>query len=146
MTAFIDHGQVGTGEAARRPAAAPWQRLIQHRRRPHHRRTARSQPDAGSRAQTPATADTDSGGGTHAFLTWVTARRLKYSIGFNLTDDICTAIGDLLDDMWHVTVWPLAGGGQHAADSACRGVGAGPHRGAGTIVHELPPMLRDAAV
>jgi hypothetical protein len=35
---------------------------------------------------------TDSGGGTHDFLNWVTGRRAKYSIGFGLTEEICTAI------------------------------------------------------
>jgi hypothetical protein len=45
---------------------------------------------------------TDAGGGTHEFLNWVTSRRLKYSIGFNLTDDICTAILALPDQAWQV--------------------------------------------
>ena len=43
---------------------------------------------------------TDSGGGTHAFLNWVTSRRLKYSIGFNLSDDICAAIGKVPEHAW----------------------------------------------
>ena len=45
---------------------------------------------------------TDSGGGTHEFLTWVASRRLKYSIGFTLTDEICAAILDLPDEAWQV--------------------------------------------
>lgn len=43
---------------------------------------------------------TDSGGGTHEFLDWVTAHCLKYSIGFNLTDDICAAIRSLPEHLW----------------------------------------------
>jgi hypothetical protein len=36
----------------------------------------------------------DSGGGTHEFLNWLTrpGRRLAYSVGFNITDDIAAAI------------------------------------------------------
>jgi hypothetical protein len=35
-------------------------------------------------------------------LNWVASRRLKYSIGFNLTDDICAAILALPDEAWQV--------------------------------------------
>ncbi len=45
---------------------------------------------------------TDSGGGTHAFPDWVTRRRLKYSIGFTLTEDIQAAILALPADMWEI--------------------------------------------
>src|SRR5207344_3582022 len=36
----------------------------------------------------------DSGGGTHEFLAWLArpGRRLAYSVGFTMTDDICDAI------------------------------------------------------
>ncbi|WP_405140689.1 IS1380 family transposase [Sphaerisporangium sp. NBC_01403] len=45
---------------------------------------------------------TDSGGGTHGFLTWLTrpGRRLPYSIGFTLTDDIGAAILALPASAW----------------------------------------------
>jgi Transposase DDE domain group 1 len=43
---------------------------------------------------------TDSGGGTHDFLDWVTARRLKYSIGFGLTEEVCAAILELPETAW----------------------------------------------
>jgi hypothetical protein len=45
---------------------------------------------------------TDSGGGTHAFLAWLTrpGRWLKYSIGFTITDDIATAILKLPATAW----------------------------------------------
>jgi hypothetical protein len=43
---------------------------------------------------------TDSGGGTHDFLDWVTARRVKYSIGFGLTEEICEAIGKIPLRAW----------------------------------------------
>lgn len=45
---------------------------------------------------------TDSGGGTHEFLNWLTrpGRRLKYSIGFTITDDIAQAILKLPATAW----------------------------------------------
>ncbi|MFG1949493.1 IS1380 family transposase, partial [Nonomuraea sp. NPDC048826] len=45
---------------------------------------------------------TDSGGGTHEYLNWLTrpGRSLKYSIGFTITDDIAAAIGKLPATAW----------------------------------------------
>lgn len=45
---------------------------------------------------------TDSGGGTHEFLTWLTStsRRLHYSVGMTITDDIQEAILMLPDRTW----------------------------------------------
>ncbi len=37
---------------------------------------------------------------THGFLDWVSRQRLKYSIGFNLTDDVCAAILALPEHVW----------------------------------------------
>jgi Transposase DDE domain group 1 len=44
----------------------------------------------------------DSGGGTHGFLAWLTkpGRRLAYSVGFTMTDDICEAIGKVPARAW----------------------------------------------
>jgi DDE family transposase len=100
MTAFIDHGQDGTGEAA----------ALLLRRGNAGSNTADDHITTGRAAlnQIPAHLHkqvlirTDSAGGTRAFLNWVTARRLKYSIGFNLTDDICTAILALPTNVWEV--------------------------------------------
>jgi hypothetical protein len=100
MTAFIDHGPGGTGEAA----------ALLLRRGNAGSNTAEDHITAARLAlnQIPAHRHkqvlirTDSGGGTRAFLTWVTARRLKYSIGFTLTDDICAAITSLPKDVWEV--------------------------------------------
>lgn len=98
MTAFIDHGPTGTGEAA----------VLQLRAGNAGSNTAADHIAAGraALAQIPAHLHkqvlirTDSGGGTHAFMDWVAARRLKYSIGFNLTDDICQAILALPEHAW----------------------------------------------
>jgi Transposase DDE domain group 1 len=45
---------------------------------------------------------TDSGGGTHDFLTWLTSpgRRLHYSIGMTITEDMYQAILTLPDRVW----------------------------------------------
>ncbi len=45
---------------------------------------------------------TDSGGGTHEFLAWLASpgRRLHYSIGMTITDDIAAAILTLPDRVW----------------------------------------------
>jgi Transposase DDE domain group 1 len=45
---------------------------------------------------------TDSGGGTHDFLTWLASpgRRLHYSIGMTITEDIAEAILALPDRIW----------------------------------------------
>ncbi|GAA3410636.1 hypothetical protein GCM10018952_15980 [Streptosporangium vulgare] len=100
MTASIDRGEGGTGEAAALPP----------RRGNAGSNTADDHITAGRRAlnQIPAHPHeqvlirTDSGGGTHAFLSWVSARHLKYSIGFTLTDGICAAILALPEEMWEV--------------------------------------------
>ena len=44
----------------------------------------------------------DSGGGTHQFLKWLTARsrRLHYSVGITITDAIAEAIGKVPADAW----------------------------------------------
>ena len=45
---------------------------------------------------------TDSGGGTHEFLAWLArpGRRLAYSVGFTITDDVAEAILLLPDRVW----------------------------------------------
>ena len=45
---------------------------------------------------------TDSGGGTHGFLTWLTApsRRLRYSTGMTITEDMQAAIGKVPAAAW----------------------------------------------
>jgi Transposase DDE domain group 1 len=44
----------------------------------------------------------DSGGGTHEFLAWLTrpGRRLAYSVGFTMNDDVQDAIGKIPDRAW----------------------------------------------
>jgi hypothetical protein len=42
----------------------------------------------------------DSGGGTHEFLDYCHRRRVQYSIGFGLSDEIVAALDDLDPDEW----------------------------------------------
>lgn len=98
MTAFIDHGPGGTGKAAAlllRPGNAGSNTAADHIAAG---RLALNQIP--TRLHKQVIIRTDSGGGTHEFLNWVTARRIKYSIGFNLTDDICAAILALPEHVW----------------------------------------------
>ena len=100
MTAFIDHGTSGTGEAAAlvlRRGNAGSNTADDHIAAA---RLALAQIPPGLRKQ--VLVRTDSGGGTHAFLDWLTGpgRRLKYSIGFTVTDDICDAITKVPEVAW----------------------------------------------
>jgi hypothetical protein len=100
LCSFIDHGRGGTGEPA----------VLVLRKGNAGSNTAEDHITAGrlALAQIPVHLHkqvlirTDSGGGTHEFLNWVTSRRLKYSIGFNLTEEICAAILSLPDQVWQV--------------------------------------------
>lgn len=92
MTAFADHGPDGGGE--------PLAMLL--RAGNAESNTAADHIEAArlALAQLPKhlrrnmLIRTDSGGGTHEFLAWLTrpGRWLKYSIGFTITDDIAAAI------------------------------------------------------
>jgi hypothetical protein len=87
MTAFTDHGAGGNGEPLRAGSAGP---------------NAAADPIKATRlalAQLPrrlrrgVLVRADSGGGTHGFLDWLTARsrRLHYSVGMTITEDMQAA-------------------------------------------------------
>jgi hypothetical protein len=92
LTVFADHGSDGSGEPLAivlRPGNAGSNTAADH--------------IAATRlalAQLPTTARrrilirADSGGGTHQFLAWLAkpGRRLQYSVGFTMTDEICDAV------------------------------------------------------
>ncbi|GLY87532.1 IS1380 family transposase [Actinoallomurus iriomotensis] len=98
MTAFIDHGPSGTGEAAAldlRPGNAGSNTAEDHIT------TARAAlQQIPSHLHKLVLVRTDSGGGTHGFIDWATRRRLKYSIGWGLTEDACEAILTLPEHVW----------------------------------------------
>ncbi|MFF4777001.1 IS1380 family transposase [Microtetraspora fusca] len=100
MTVFADHGADGAGEPLAivlRPGNAGSNTAADHI---DATRLALAQLPKQRRRQ--VLIRTDSGGGTHEFLTWLTrpGRRLAYSIGFTLTDDIQQAILTLPPDAW----------------------------------------------
>ena len=100
LTVFADHGPDGSGESLAfmlRPGNAGSNTAADHidatrlglAQLPRHLRRR-------------ALIRADSGGGTHDFLKWLTrpGRRLAYSVGFTITEDIQQAILALPDRIW----------------------------------------------
>jgi hypothetical protein len=92
LTVFADHGAEGTGEALAvllRAGNAGSNTASDHI---EAARLALAQLPRGLRRR--VLIRTDSGGGTHEFLDWLTrpARRLQYSVGFTITEDVQEAI------------------------------------------------------
>jgi hypothetical protein len=100
MTAFADHGTDGAGE--------PLALVLRAGNAGSNTATDHINATVLALAQLPTTrrrqilVRTDSGGGTHEFLTWLTrpGRWLKYSIGFTITDDIGATILRLPASAW----------------------------------------------
>jgi hypothetical protein len=100
MTAWADHGEDGNGEPLAlvlRPGSAGSNTAADHI---ETARLAIAQLPRHLRRRVLVRAD--SGGGTHQFLTWLTAksRRLHYSVGMTITDAIAEAIGKVPADAW----------------------------------------------
>ncbi len=92
MTAFADHGTDGAGEAL---ALVLWPgNAGSNTAGDHINATVLALAQLPRARRRQVLIRTDSGGGTHEFLTWLTrpGRWLKYSIGFTITDDIGAAI------------------------------------------------------
>jgi hypothetical protein len=92
LTVFADHGPEGSGEPLAimlRPGNAGSNTAADHIEAV---RLALAQLPKGLRRQ--ALIRADSGGGTHEFLAWLTrpGRRLHYTVGFPMTDDVQAAI------------------------------------------------------
>jgi hypothetical protein len=100
LTAFADHGQAGSGEPLTimlRPGNAGSSTAADHI---EVTRLALAQMPRHQRRRVLIRAD--SGGGTHEFLAWLArpGRRLAYSVGFTMTDDICDAITKVPARAW----------------------------------------------
>jgi Transposase DDE domain group 1 len=100
MTAWADHGEAGNGEPLAivlRPGNAGSNTAADHI---EAARLAIAQLP--SRLRRKVLVRADSGGGTHGFLTWLTARsrRLHYSVGMTITEDIQDAIGKVPPEAW----------------------------------------------
>jgi hypothetical protein len=100
LAAFADHGAGAGGEALAivlRPGNAGSNTASEHI---EVTRLALAQMHRRLRRQ--VLVRTDSGGGTHDFLAWLAApgRRLHYSVGMTITDDIAGATLALPDRVW----------------------------------------------
>jgi hypothetical protein len=98
LTAFADHGAAGGGEALAL--------LLRKGRAGSNTAADHIETAKLALAQLPKTrrrrvlVRTDSGGGTHEFLAWLTGRRLQYSVGFTLGEDLQNAIGAFPENEW----------------------------------------------
>ncbi len=101
LLAFVDHGPEGTGEPVSfllRPGNAGSNTAADHIS--ENRQALTQLPFRTSReVGTNVLIRTDVAGGTHAFLQYLTARRLSYSVGFTLTDVMAEAIDDIPEDL-----------------------------------------------
>ena len=100
MTAWADHGPDGNGEPLAivlRPGNAGSNTAADHI---EAARLALAQLPR--RLRRTVLVRADSGGGTHEFLNWLTAksRRLHYSVGMTITEDIQAAIGKVPAAAW----------------------------------------------
>ena len=100
LTVFADHGPAGSGEPLAimlRPGNAGSNTAADHI---GATRLALAQLPKDTRRRVLIRAD--SGGGTHEFLNWLTrpGRRLAYSVGFTMTDDVCDAIAQIPARAW----------------------------------------------
>jgi hypothetical protein len=100
LTVFADHGEGGSGEPLAimlRPGNAGSNTAKDHI---EATKTALAQLPADLRKRVLVRAD--SGGGTHEFLKWLTGprRRLAYSVGFTITDEVAEAIAKVPARAW----------------------------------------------
>jgi hypothetical protein len=102
LTAFVDHGAVGTGEPVAmllRAGNAGSNTAADHITTA---RLALAQLPKRLRRGHKTLIRTDSAGGTHEFLTWLTkqGRSLSYSVGMTITEQIHTAILNVPPTGW----------------------------------------------
>ncbi len=102
LCAFIDHGEQGTGEAAAtllRPGNAGSNTAFDHIT---VAAAALQQLPRAYRRGRKTLIRTDTAGGTHTFLDWVTKRGrwLSYSVGMTITDQFHTAIDRIPTSAW----------------------------------------------
>ena len=100
MTAWADHGQAGTGSRLAivlRPGNAGSNTAADH-----IEATRLSLAQLPRHLRRRVLVRADSGGGTHEFLEWLTARsrRLHYSVGMTITEDMQAAIGKVPATAW----------------------------------------------
>ncbi len=102
LLAFVDQGEHGTGEPLSfrlRPGNTGSNTAADHI---VVTRQALAQLSfrAGGGGRKKVLIRTDGAGGNHAFLEYLTARKLSYSVGFTLTDAMAEAVDEIPDDLW----------------------------------------------
>jgi Transposase DDE domain group 1 len=98
LTAFADHGAGAGGEPLAimlRPGNAGSNTAAEH-----IEVTKLALAQLPRRSRRRVLIRTDSGGGTHDFLAWLAGRRLHYSAGMTITDDMAEAILTLPGRIW----------------------------------------------
>ncbi len=108
LFAFVDHGREGTGEPVAsllRPGNAGSNTAADHI---EAARLALAQLPKAYRRGRQTLIRTDSGGGTHEFVNWITARGrwLSYSVGMVITDAIHQAVLKVPASAWTPAVEP----------------------------------------
>lgn len=102
LLAFVDHDEHGTGEPLSfllRPGNAGSNTAVDHievTRAALGQLPFRTSGAVGKKVLIR----TDGAGGTHAFLEYLTARKLSYSVGFTLTDAMAEPVDDIPEDLW----------------------------------------------
>ena len=102
LLAFADHGPDGTGEPLSfllRPGNAGSNTAADHisvTRAALAQLPFRTSGAVGKKILIRS----DGAGGTHAFLEYLTARKLSYSVGFTLTDSMAEAVDEIPEDLW----------------------------------------------
>ena len=114
MTAWADHGEGGNGEPLAivlRPGNAGSNTAADH-----IETTRLAVAQLPRRQRRRVLLRTDSGGGTHEFLTWLTApsRRLHYSVGMTVTEDMRAAVLKVPASSWT----PAYDGNEQVRDGA----------------------------
>ncbi|MEU4302163.1 IS1380 family transposase [Kitasatospora aureofaciens] len=108
LFAFVDHGPGGSGEPVAgllRPGNAGSNPAADHI---EAARTSLAQLPKKYRRGRRTLIRTDSAGGTHDFLNWLTARGrwLSYSVGMTITDQVHQAVLKILGAVWTPAVEP----------------------------------------
>jgi hypothetical protein len=100
MTAWADHGSGGNGEPLAIPLRAG--NAGSNTVADHVKATRLALAQLPRHLRRRVLVRTDSGGGTHGFLTWLTAksRRLHYSVGMTITEDMQAAILNVPATAW----------------------------------------------
>jgi hypothetical protein len=102
LCAFVDHGEAGTGEPLHlmlRPGNAGSNTAADHIAATRKALAQLPGYQPGTRPGRKVLIRADSAGGTHAFLDWLTERRLSYSVGFTL-GDITDVLAKIPDRVW----------------------------------------------